>query len=70
MAPVKRSKCKPRPSGADPLRRQPAEPAGAVRDVLREDRVHAWAKGRFYATGAFGRKQLGFDSDAEVELGR
>ena len=38
--------------------------------MLREDRVRARAKGRFYATGAFGRKELGFDSDAEVDLGR
>jgi LEA14-like dessication related protein len=43
---------------------------GAVKDVLREDRVHARAKGRFYATGSFGRKELGFNSDAEVELRR
>ncbi len=43
---------------------------GAVKDVLRQDRVHARAKGRFYVTGSFGRKELGFDSDAEVQLGR
>jgi LEA14-like dessication related protein len=43
---------------------------GAVKDVLRQDRVRARAKGRFYATGSFGRKELGFDSDAEVELRR
>ena len=42
---------------------------GVVKDVLREDRVHARAKGRFYATGSFGSKRLNFDSDAEVELG-
>ena len=43
---------------------------GAVKGVLREDRVHARAKGRFYATGSFGHKELPFDSDAEVQLGR
>jgi LEA14-like dessication related protein len=43
---------------------------GTVKDLLREDRVRARAKGRFYATGAFGRKELGFDSDAEVDLRR
>ena len=43
---------------------------GAVKDVLRQDRVRARAKGRFFATGSFGRKELDFDSDAEVDLGR
>jgi LEA14-like dessication related protein len=43
---------------------------GVVKDVLREDRVKARAKGRFFASGAFGKKQLDFDSDAEVELRR
>jgi LEA14-like dessication related protein len=43
---------------------------GAVKEVLQEDRVKARAKGRFYASGEFGRKELGFDSDAEVGLGR
>jgi len=43
---------------------------GAVKDVLREDHVHARAKGRFYASGGFGRKELGFNSDADVELQR
>ena len=43
---------------------------GAVKGVLHEDRVHARAKGRFYATGSFGHKELPFDSDAEVQLGR
>jgi LEA14-like dessication related protein len=43
---------------------------GAVKEVLQEDRVKARAKGRFYASGEFGRKELGFDSDAEVRLGR
>ena len=41
---------------------------GVVKNVLHEDRVHARAKGRFFATGGFGRKELDFDSDAEVEL--
>ena len=43
---------------------------GAVKDVLGQDRVKARAKGKFYATGSFGKKELGFDSDAEVDLGR
>ena len=43
---------------------------GAVKEVLQEDRVKARAKGRFFASGEFGRKELGFDSDAEVGLGR
>jgi len=42
---------------------------GAVRGVLHEDHVRARAKGRYYVTGSFGRKELGFDSDAEVQLG-
>ena len=41
---------------------------GVVRDVLHQDRVHARAKGRFFASGGFGQKKLDFDSDAEVEL--
>ena len=43
---------------------------GAVKDVLGQDRVKARAKGKFYATGSFGRKEVGFDSDAEVDLRR
>jgi LEA14-like dessication related protein len=43
---------------------------GAAKDVLGQDRVKARAKGKFYATGSFGKKELGFDSDAEVNLGR
>ena len=43
---------------------------GAVKEVLGQDRVKARAKGKFYATGSFGKKELGFDSDAEVDLGR
>lgn len=42
---------------------------GAVKEVLKQDRVKARAKGRFYASGAFGRRELSFDSDAEVGLG-
>jgi LEA14-like dessication related protein len=41
---------------------------GAVREVLRHDRVKARVKGRFYTSGHYGEKRLGFDSDAEVEL--
>ena len=41
---------------------------GAVRDVLGNDRVKARVKGRFYTSGHYGAKRLGFDSDAEVEL--
>jgi hypothetical protein len=41
---------------------------GAVRDVLQNDRVKARVKGRFYTSGHYGSKRLGFDSDAEVEL--
>jgi LEA14-like dessication related protein len=40
----------------------------AVKDVLHEDKVRARAKGRFYASGAFGTKRLKFDSDAQVQL--
>jgi LEA14-like dessication related protein len=43
---------------------------GAVKDVLGQDRVKARAKGKFFATGSFGKKELGFDSDAEVDLRR
>jgi LEA14-like dessication related protein len=43
---------------------------GAVRDVLRQDRVRARVKGRFHTSGTHGEKRLGFDSDAEVRLGR
>jgi len=41
---------------------------GTVKDVLRDDRVRARAKGRFHASGAFGTRDLNFDSDAEVQL--
>ena len=43
---------------------------GAAKDVLGQNRVKARAKGKFYATGSFGKKELGFDSDAEVDLRR
>jgi LEA14-like dessication related protein len=40
-----------------------------VKDVLRDERARARAKGRFYASGPFGTKRLPFDADAEVDLG-
>jgi LEA14-like dessication related protein len=43
---------------------------GAVKEVLHQDRVKARVKGHFYTSGVHGDKRLGFDSDAEVELGR
>jgi LEA14-like dessication related protein len=42
---------------------------GAVKDVLRQDRVKARVKGNFYTSGSYGNKRLGFDADAEVNLG-
>ena len=42
---------------------------GAVKDVLREDRVKARVKGHFYTSGSYGIKRLGFDADADVNLG-
>ncbi len=42
---------------------------GAVKRVLDQDRAHARVKGRFYARGGFGARRLGFNSDAEVDLG-
>jgi LEA14-like dessication related protein len=42
---------------------------GAVKDVLRQDRVKARVKGDFYTSGSYGNKRLGFDADAEVDLG-
>ena len=42
---------------------------GAVKDVLRQDRVKARVKGHFYTSGPYGNKRLGFDADAEVDLG-
>jgi len=41
----------------------------AVKDVLRQDRVKARVKGNFYTSGSYGNKRLGFDADAEVNLG-
>ncbi len=41
---------------------------GAVKDVLRQDRVKARVKGHFYTSGHYGNKRLGFDADAEVNL--
>ncbi|HEX9188044.1 MAG TPA: LEA type 2 family protein [Vicinamibacteria bacterium] len=42
---------------------------GAVKDVLRQDRVKARVKGHFYTSGSYGTKRLGFDADADVDLG-
>jgi LEA14-like dessication related protein len=41
---------------------------GAVLKVLRQDKVRARAKGRYFTSGSFGHKELGFDSDVEVDL--
>jgi len=41
---------------------------GAIKDVLRQDKVKARVKGHFYTSGHYGDKRLGFDSDAEVNL--
>ncbi len=41
---------------------------GAIKDVLRQDKVKARVKGHFYTSGHYGNKRLGFDSDAEVNL--
>jgi LEA14-like dessication related protein len=43
---------------------------GAVLKVLRQDKVHARAKGKYFTSGSFGKKELGFDSDVDVDLGR
>ena len=42
-------------------------PAG-VREVLDHDRVKARAKGKFYVRAEGGRKEIKFDSEAEVKL--
>ena len=42
---------------------------GAIKDVLRQDRVKARVKGNFYTSGSYGNKRLGFDADADVDLG-
>jgi LEA14-like dessication related protein len=41
---------------------------GAVMKVLRQDKVHARAKGKYFTSGSFGKKELGFDSDVDVNL--
>jgi len=41
---------------------------GAIKDVLRQDRVKARVKGHFYTSGPNGNKRLGFDADADVDL--
>jgi LEA14-like dessication related protein len=41
---------------------------GAIKDVLREDRVKARVKGHFYTSGPGGNKRLGFDADADIDL--
>ena len=41
---------------------------GAVLKVLRQDKVRAQAKGKYYTSGSYGKKELGFDSDVEVDL--
>jgi LEA14-like dessication related protein len=41
---------------------------GAIKDVLRQDRVKARVKGHFYTSGPKGNKRLGFDADADVDL--
>jgi LEA14-like dessication related protein len=43
---------------------------GAMLRVLRQDKVRARAKGKYFTSGSFGKKELGFDSDVEVSLGR
>ncbi len=42
---------------------------GAVMKVLHQDKVHARARGKYFTSGAFGKKELGFDSDVDVNLG-
>jgi hypothetical protein len=43
---------------------------GAVLKVLRQDKVRARAKGKYYTSGTYGKKELGFDSDVEVNLSK
>jgi LEA14-like dessication related protein len=43
---------------------------GAVLKVLRQDKVRARAKGKYYTSGSYGKKELGFDSDVEVNLSK
>jgi LEA14-like dessication related protein len=41
---------------------------GVVKDLLRQNRVKARVKGRFYTSGHYGNRRLGFDADADVDL--
>src|SRR5262249_36665446 len=41
---------------------------GGVRKVLRRDKGRARAKGKYVTSGSFGKKELGFDSDVDVNL--
>ena len=41
---------------------------GAVMKVLHQDKVRARAKGKYFTSGSFGKKELGFDSDVDVDL--
>jgi LEA14-like dessication related protein len=41
---------------------------GAVLRVLRQDKVRARAKGKYFTSGSYGKKELGFDSDVDVDL--
>ena len=43
---------------------------GVAMKVLRQDKVHARAKGKYYTSGTYGKKELGFDSDVEVNLSK
>ena len=43
---------------------------GTVKDVLEQDRARAQARGHFYVQQGSGLKKIGFDSEAEVDLGR
>jgi LEA14-like dessication related protein len=43
---------------------------GTVKAVLEQDRAKAKAKGHFYVREGDGLKKIGFDSEAEVDLGR
>ena len=43
---------------------------GTVKAVLEQDRARAQARGDFYVQQGSGLKKIGFDSEAEVDLGR
>lgn len=43
---------------------------GTVKAVLDQDRARAKAQGHFYVREGNGLKKIGFDSEAEVDLGR